>query len=716
MKQVLQSLESGSTEVIDVPVPKLRPGHLLIRSQATVVSSGTERMLVDFGRANLLQKARQQPERVRDVIQKARTDGIVPTLRAVRSRLGEPIALGYCNAGVVIGVGDGVEGYQLGDRVISNGPHAEIVCVPVNLCAKIPKSEPSIDFETAAFTVPAAIGLQGIRLAAPTLGESFVVIGLGLIGLLTVQLLKAHGCRVLGLDLDAGRLDLARTVGIQTTDIAAGEDPLEAARHFSGDRGVDGVLITASTSSSEPVHQAATMCRKRGRIVLIGVTGLELRRADFYEKELSFQVSCSYGPGRYDPDYEEKGQDYPFGFVRWTEGRNFEAVLELMRDQKLQITPLISHHFGIDDAAKAYDLVTGDTPSLGIVLNYPPLEALEEAPLIQRLIPAGSSSFQASGKPVVGVIGAGNHTRQMLLPALTASGAAVKIIGSSGGVSAVTAARKFGIAATTTDVDHIFSDPEIDTVFITTRHDSHADLCLQTLEAGKHTFVEKPLAITRTQLAAIEKRYQELVEQEKAPLLTVGFNRRFAPHSQKIKALLGTVGEPKAFIMTVNAGAVPEDHWTQDPEVGGGRLIGEACHFVDLLRFLADAPITGVQATSLGDSARNRHDRVSATLTFGDGSIGTVHYLANGHRSFPKERLEVFTAGRILVMDNFVKLRGYGWPRFRPVNLRTQDKGHRGAVEAFVKAVQGEAPAPIPVDQIFEVSRAVFDLVDALQP
>ncbi|MGH8082847.1 MAG: zinc-dependent alcohol dehydrogenase, partial [Lysobacter sp.] len=424
MQQVLQNLRDGSTEVADVPAPSLRRGHLLIRSHVTLVSAGTERMLVEFGKANMLQKARQQPDKVRMVLEKIRTDGLAPTLDAVRSKLDQPLALGYCNVGTVIGIGPGVTGFELGDRVASNGKHAEVVAVPVNLCAKIPDE---VDDESAAFTVLSAIALQGIRLVQPTLGETVVVTGLGLIGLVTVQLLRAHGCRVIGIDFDPAKLALARSYGAHTVDLSKGEDPLAAAHSFSRGRGVDAVLITASTKSNEPVSQAAHMCRKRGRIVLVGVTGLELSRADFYEKELSFQVSCSYGPGRYDASYEERGNDYPVAFVRWTEQRNFEAVLDMMASRALDARELVSHRYGIAEAEQAYAVLGGGEPSLGIMLDYRRGEEMPDD-LIRRKVPLPlkpavrevPSDVDGAG---VAFIGAGNYAGRVLIPAFVKSGA-----------------------------------------------------------------------------------------------------------------------------------------------------------------------------------------------------------------------------------------------------------------------------------------------------
>lgn len=702
VKQILQSLKTGATEVADVPVPRAEPGCLLIASSRSLISAGTERMLVEFGKAGWVDKARQQPDKVRMVLDKMRTDGLMPTVEAVFNKLDQPLALGYCNVGVVAETGGGVTAFRPGDRVASNGGHAEVVSVPVNLCAGVPDR---VTDDEAAFTVLGAIALQGIRLAQPTLGEAVVVTGLGLIGLLTVQLLRAHGCRVLGIDYDEGRLALAREFGADVVNLSDEEDPVAAARLFSRERGVDAVLVTASAKSSEPVRQAARMCRKRGRIVLVGVTGLELSRAEFYEKELSFQVSCSYGPGRYDPDYENKGHDYPVGFVRWTEQRNFEAVLDMLADGRLDVKPLISHRFSIDEAAKAYDLLAEEgTAPLGILLDYP-RAAVPEDPARDRMVslrpPRGGA---AAGQASLAFIGAGNYAGAVLIPAFRATGARLRTIASSGGRSGLHAGRKFGFETTTTDIAAVLGDDEVDTVVITTRHDSHASLVCEALRAGKHVFVEKPLALREEELAEIEAAYTQA-----GRLLMVGFNRRFAPHVHKIRSLLqGTVGR-KALVMTVNAGEIPAGHWTQDRELGGGRIVGEACHFVDLLRFLAGSRIVEWQRMAM-ESATD--DTASLQLGFADGSIGTIHYFANGSKAFPKERLEVFAGGRVLQLDNFRRLRGYGWSGFRRMSLMRQDKGQQACAKAFVDAVRGSGTVPVPFEEIMEVSRVSIALAN----
>ena len=717
MKQILQSLKTGTTEVAEVPCPAVRSGQLLIRSSRTLVSVGTERMLVEFGKAGWIAKARQQPDKVRMVLDKIKTDGLLPTFESVMNKLDQPLPLGYCNVGRVMITGGGVANFEIGDRVVSNGKHAEVVSVPVNLCARVPEG---VSDDEAAFTVLGAIALQGIRLVQPTLGEAVVVTGLGLIGLVTVQLLRAHGCRVLGLDFDPAKLELARSLGAETVDLSAGQDPVAAAQVFSRGRGVDAVIITASTKSNEPVHQAALMCRKRGRIILVGVTGLELSRADFFEKELTFQVSCSYGPGRYDANYEERGNDYPVGYVRWTEQRNFEAVLDMMADGRLNVKPLVSHRFAITEAEQAYDLVGGGGPSLGILLEYPDQIAKTDADVREQTVSLAGSN--AGSQPIdrsvdgqsptatVAFIGSGNYSTAVLIPAFKAGGARMKTVASAGGVSGVHAGRKFGFEATTTDTASVFADPSINAVVITTRHDSHASLVCKALRAGKHVFVEKPLALRLDEIVEIQQAHAEARAAGGTPIVMVGFNRRFASQVQRIHQLLRGVTGPKSFIMTVNAGAIPAEHWTQDRQSGGGRIVGEGCHFIDLIRFLAGSPISAIDVCTM-DAGTG--DTVSIQLAFHDGSIGTVHYFANGTKAFPKERLEVFAAGRVLQLDNFRKLRGFAWPGFRKMNLWSQDKGQKACAKAFIDAVQGgRGAAPIPFEEIIEVAKASIEAAD----
>lgn len=708
LKQILQDLSQGGTKITEVPRPKVSANTVLVDTTVSLISAGTERMLVEFGRASYLEKARQQPEKVKMVLEKVQTDGLMTTVDAVKSKLAEPLPLGYCNVGIVSEIGSFVEHFKLGDRVVSNGSHADCVRVNKNLCATIPSA---VSDEEASFTVVASIGLQGIRLAEPTLGESFVVTGVGLIGLLTVQLLRAHGCRVLAVDFDDAKLALAHRFGAEICNPGNGQDVVAAGMAFSRGVGVDGVIITASTKVSDPVTEAARMSRKRGRIVLVGVTGLELNRADFYEKELSFQVSCSYGPGRYDPSYEEQGLDYPLAFVRWTEKRNFEAVLDMMASGQLDVKPLITQRFAFEDASEAYDQLASNKSSLGILLKYDSDVGSRKAVTVKL-----SNRMQVDpAYPVIGFIGAGNYASRILIPAFKKGGAQLHTVSTSGGVSGVVHGEKSGFLEATTDTQALLGNPEINTTVIVTRHDSHASFVISALKAGKHVFVEKPLVVTREELKNVRQVYSE--KTSNSPLLMVGFNRRFSPQIRKIKELLGPVSEPKSFIMTVNAGEIPADHWVHDEDVGGGRIIGEACHFIDLMRFLAGCEINAVQARRMGDSSAIAitEDKAVITLGFADGSFGAIHYLANGSARFPKERIEIFAEGRVLQLDNFRKMKGYGWPGFKSMNLWRQDKGQNACVAAFLSAIKQGAEPPIPVSELFEVASVTLDAVEQLR-
>ena len=700
MKQVLQSLKNGTIELADVPCPMVRSGHLLIQSSTTLISAGTERMLVEFGQAGWIAKARAQPDKVRQVLQKIRTDGLMPTLETVFARLDEPLPLGYCNAGTVVEVGKGVEGYSVGDRVASNGPHAEMVCVPSTLCAKIPDG---VDDSAASFTVLGSISLHGARLLEPTLGENFVVVGLGLLGLVGAQLLRASGCNVLGIDVNRARCDMARAYGCEAACIADGADPVQAALAFSGGHGVDGVLVCASAKTDDIMHQAAMMCRKRGRIVLVGVVGLNLRRSDFYEKELSFRVSCSYGPGRYDPNYEQSARDYPRAYVRWTEGRNFEAMLDAIQQKRIDVSSMISKRYAHANAAQAYDAVVNDGSALGIVLDYP-----KTAPPSQRSIRIGGARNAASAatRPLVGVIGAGNFTKLVLLPAIKAAGAPLKAVASAGGVTGLHAGRKFEAEEATTDYKSLLADQEVKAVFITTRHGAHASMVCEALRAGKHVFVEKPLAVDEEQLAQVRQAVADHPNQQ----LLVGFNRRFAPHTIKMQELLRGRSQPLAIQLMVNAGAIPPEHWTQDAESGGGRIIGEGCHFIDLALALVGHPITTVQAVMFGEQGgRTRDDKMTINLGFADGSIASIHYWSNGPKSYPKERVEIFSEGRVCVIDNWRRMTGYDWNV--PSMKLTMDKGHREEVKRFVDRVQKGGEQLIPFDQLECVTAASFAAV-----
>jgi predicted dehydrogenase/threonine dehydrogenase-like Zn-dependent dehydrogenase len=706
MKQILQNLKNGETELLDIPCPSVGFGQVLIQTKVSLISAGTERMLVDFGKASMLDKARQQPEKVKMVLDKISTDGLFPTLEAVQSKLEQPLPLGYCNAGVVIKIGPGVTDFMVGDRVASNGHHAQIVRVAKNLCAKIPVN---VTYEEASFTVLGSIALQGIRLAKPELGEYVVVIGLGLIGLVTVQLLLAQGCRVMGVDFDENKLSIARKFGAITVNPAKGEDSVATAMAFSFNRGVDAVLITASTKSNDPVSHAAQMSRKRGRIILVGVTGLELNRSEFFEKELTFQVSCSYGPGRYDKQYEENGIDYPIGFVRWTEQRNFEAVLDMLAAKKIDMPVLISHRFNFNEAVQAYDVLTKERSALGIVLNYEDYSN----ELLDRTVQFTELRLYPASEPILGVLGAGNYASRVLIPAFQKAGGKLSIVVTGGGISGAHFGRKMGFSSVSTDSAQIFNDKTINTVVIATRHDSHAEFIIKAIEAGKHVFVEKPLALNLEEIESIQAAWSQREScSYSMPLLMVGFNRRFSPLIDKMKSLLQVVKAPKSFIYTCSAGLIPADHWTQNREAGGGRLVGEACHFIDLLRYLADSPISKFDVITMGRNPTMSivEDKAIISLQFEDGSIGVINYLANGGKRFPKERLEVFAADAVLQLDNYRILRGFAWPGFKKMSLWTQNKGQDACIKAFLDAIRAGTAAPIPLDQVWEISRISVEI------
>ena len=704
MKQILQNLRTGEMLMPDLPCAPPTRGAVRIQTQKSLISAGTERMLVEFSQANLLQKARQQPEKVKQVLDKIRTDGLMPTLETVFRKLDEPMPLGYCNVGIVTDVGPGVSDLCPGDLVANNGPHAEIVCVPQNLCAKVPQG---VAPEDAAFTVLGSIALQGIRLVAPTLGERIVVFGLGLVGLMTVRLLRANGCNVLGVDLNPNRLKLAQQSGAAVVDAASGADPIAAAAAWTEGQGVDGVIVTAAAKTDEIMHQAAEMCRQRGRIVLVGVVGLNLRRSDFYKKELTFQVSCSYGPGRYDEKYEQGGQDYPEGFVRWTEQRNFQAVLSMMESGRLPVSDLITDRIPFPDAISAYDKVQHDRDALGIVLEYGPDADL--SPQVTVKHPTARQATHAA--PRVGVIGAGGFAKGILLPALSKTPAKLVAIADIDAAAAQHAAAKFGAEKAVSDYRLILEDRSVEAVFILVGHHLHAKFVCDALDAGKHVLVEKPLAIDRRGLDLVKEKMNAHPDLS----MMIGFNRRFSPHTVRMLELLKGRTEPLCMTMTVNSGAIPADHWTQDMERGGGRIIGEGCHFLDLLSYLAGSPIEKVASMMVGRSVAVRGDKISVVLTCADGSVGTLNYFANGSKSYPKEQLEVFTDGRVLSMENFRVTRGYGFRGFKKYKTPRQNKGHEQEVAAFIRQVATGGSSPIPFEELVRATEASFAVVESAQ-
>ncbi|MBL0701392.1 MAG: bi-domain-containing oxidoreductase [Desulfosarcina sp.] len=703
MKQILQNLKNGKTEIIEVPCPIGKAGHLLIQTSVSLVSAGTERMLVEFGHANLIQKARQQPDKVRMVLDKIRSDGLLPTLEAVFNKLGQPLPLGYCNVGHVIDIDKGVSEFQVGDRIASNGPHAEVVCVPKNLCAKIPAG---VSDEAAAFTVIGAVGLQGVRLLKPAFGETIVVIGLGLIGLIAVQILRANGCRVIGFDYDQTKVDIAGKLGIIAVNPAEGTDQVRFVEEQTRGIGADAVLITASAKGNEIISQSARMSRKRGRIVLIGVVGLDISRAEFYEKELSFQVSCSYGPGRYDDNYELKGQDYPVAFVRWTEKRNFEAILSAIESGQLDVESLITEQVPLSEYGRIYENISGSSSIASLLVYEGNVDASPVITVTER-------SF-TKGEGVIAIVGAGNFTSATLIPALKPLDAQLKYIVSAGGISSTTLAERAGIACAATDYKQVLEDDEVDLIIITTRHDLHASMVIESLEAGKNVFVEKPLCLNQDKLNEIEALYnsQFTIHNSQLPLLMVGFNRRFAPLARKMKELLG-VGVVN-IVATMNAGEVPAGSWVHDLAVGGGRIIGEACHFIDLYTYLTGSRVAAVCMNAMGQSPEENTDNASILLRYENGSNAVINYFANGNKAYSKERVEVHSQGRSLVMDNWRTLRGFGFKGFSKLKKK-QDKGHIEQFRLLIDRIKNGGEALIPFEEIVNTTRASFAAIKSLK-
>ncbi len=702
MKQLLQNISTGKASVVEVPAPRPGPGEVLVRVQASLVSAGTERSVLEFTEKNLLQKAIDRPDLVRQVLEKAGRDGVLSTLAAVRSRLDNDMALGYSNAGTVIEVGGGVGELQVGDRVACAGggfaTHAEVVRVPRNLVAHIPAATArgEVDFEEAAFATVGTIALQGLRLARPELGEVVAVIGLGLVGLLTVQLARAAGCAVIGMDPLPERCRLAERLGCRATAGSADEMAALVAAH-SAAAGADAVLITAATTSNDPVQLAGEIARDRGRIVAVGAVGMDIPRRSYYAKELSFQVSRSGGPGRYDPEYEEKGRDYPVGYVRWTEGRNLQAFLQLLADGRIDVRPLITHRFRIDDAAIVYSLISGDSGKsfLGVVIVYP--EAPSLATRVELPAVVNRRERQQESAVRVGLIGAGNFARATLLPAMkSVRGLELAAVCAASGASAHAAAARFGFRYCATDETELLGDASINTVAIATRHHHHASAVIAALGAGKHVFCEKPLCISEDELVEVTRAYQQAAAGAAPPLLMVGYNRRFAPLACEMAGFLRQRREPLLLHYRINAGPLPASHWVQDIEQGGGRIIGEVCHFVDFLMFLSGAEVISVYAAATRAGAPVSTDNLTATLQLADGSVGTITYSAHGDRSFPKERIEVAGGGAVAVLDDFRRLEMVrdGKKRVRQSRFR-QDKGHRGEWEAFAAAIISGSSSPI---------------------
>ena len=714
MKQLIQEMNSGQTRVVEVPSPQLSPGRVLVRVEASLVSAGTERTTVQFAQKNIVSKARSRPDLVRMVLDKARRDGLISTLEAARSRLDEPMVLGYSCAGTVIEVAEDIVDIQVGSRVACAGgghaAHAEIVSVPRNLVAAVPDH---VSGDEAAYTTLGSIALHGLRLAQMQLGESVAVIGLGLVGLLAVQLARSAGCCVIGMDPDPDRNLLGRQLGCEAT--ATSNSQMEAlARDHTAGSGVDIVIIAAATSSSAPVALAGEISRDRGRVVAVGAVGLDIPRRDYYEKELSFRVSRSYGPGRYDPEYEEEGHDYRIGYVRWTENRNMLAFVDLLAAGRLDVQALTSHRFPIENAPQAYELISGKSQekSLGVLLQYP----ADSQPATRVDLPTGSAaSTPGETTLTLGLLGAGNFVKAMILPTLKKmTGVSLAGVCTSTGASSLHTADRFGFRYCTSEEEKVLSDPNINVILVGTRHHLHARQVKDSLRAGKHVFCEKPLCLNEAELKEII-RVKNDQSSGHSPQVMVGFNRRFAPLTKHLKEFIGDVNEPLAVHYRVNAGYLERDHWTNDPHQGGGRIIGEACHFVDFLIHLVGALPVRAYARPLPDDGRYSKDNVLITLDFSNGSVGTVSYLACGDKSFPKERVEVFGGGTTSVLDNFrrLELRGQGSRKVQRTRLR-QDKGYKGEWEAFRDAVETGGGPPIPFEESVATTLTTFCIMRAL--
>lgn len=709
MQQVLQNIQTGKLEIAKLPSPVAQRGQVLIANRYSVISVGTEKMARELAQKSLLAKARERPDHVIRVLDKVRTEGLLNTFRQVRAKLGEPMPLGYCSSGVVIACGEDVRGFKPGDFVASNGPHAEVVAVPQHLCARF---EDEASLEPAAFAVLGAIAMQGVRLSKLTLGETAFVIGLGLVGQITVALLKAAGARVIGTDLDPTKCELAMKMGADVARAGLGAGEVAA---MTGELGADAVLITASTSSDGPAKLAGEAVRQKGRVVSVGAVDMNLDRRPFYFKEAEFVVSCSYGPGRYDPRYEEGGQDYPAAYVRWTEQRNMQSVLDLIASGKLNLEPLITHRFSIDDAAAAYELIeAGEQSAIGVVLKYPEVEAGSSH---AQSIQLGTTAASTNGDKLrIGSLGAGNFARLLLLPKLCElSDVDPEIICSAGGQSAAHAGKQLGFNVATSSEADVIENGNVDAVFVITRHNDHARQVAASVRAGKHVFVEKPLCLSLAELGDIEQALS--ASGEKTPQVMVGFNRRFSPATRAAKQFFENSHGPKTISIRFNAGEIPANHWVQDQGIGGGRIIGEACHAIDLASYLCGSPVTRAFAESIGgpDAPEITDDQCFITLRHADGSVSNVAYLAGGDKSFSKERVEVFGDGRVAVIDDFRIVTGTSGGRTKRLWKGRQDKGHTAELEAFVSAARTGGKAPIPWNELRSTSVAAILAVRSLR-
>lgn len=709
MQQFTQKLKDGSINILDVPVPALGPGMVLVKNHYSLISAGTEASTVKTARKGLIGKAKERPQQVRQVLDVLASQGPVQTYRAVMKKLDAYSPLGYSCAGEVIAVGRDVTGFRVGDLAACGGisaSHAEVVAVPENLAASL---APDADLMQAAYNTLGAIALQGVRQADLRFGETCAVIGLGLLGQIACQLLRASGVRVVGVDVSPAMVELAQKGGVAMA-LPRSEPGIESKIDtYTNGLGCDAVIIAAATDSLDPINFAGAIARKRGVVVVLGAvpTGFD-REPHFYRKELSVRMSCSYGPGRYDPEYEDKGRDYPPAYVRWTEKRNMQAFQEALSSQRIDVSYLTTHVFPLDDAAKAYDLVVNKTePSVGILLEY---DAAKEHLAVDRRVRLREPG--PTSKVAIGFIGAGSYAQSHLLPNIPhGADMAMKGVMTASGTGARSSGERFGFEFCTTDADDILKSVEINTVFVATRHDTHAGYVLDAIRAGKNVFVEKPLCLTPEELEDIRAEYEKALRNGSPPVVMVGYNRRFSPFVQAVKKRFGH--GPLAAVYRVNAGAIPAESWIQDKEIGGGRIIGEVCHFVDTLMYLAGSKPVSVHAAALPDP-EGLCDSLTVNLAFENGSIGSVAYLANGGKKLPKERLEIFAGGSAAVIDDYKRLQFYTGSRKEEKKALAQDKGQKVEVAAFVEAVKSGGQAPIPFGQLCAVSACTFKILESI--
>lgn len=700
MEQLTQNLKDGKMQILEVPFPALNSGQVLVRNHFSIISAGTEGKTVKDARLGYIGKARARKEEVKKVIQAAKTMGIMETYRLVMNKLDAPSALGYSCAGEVIDVAHDVRDFKIGDLVACGGSgavHAEVVAIPVNLCVKL---DDRIDMRMAAFTTVGAIAMQGIRQADLRLAENCVVIGLGLIGQLTILLLKAAGVKVIAVDIDKAQVLKAKSLGadfaVDRNDAALNDIVLNETNGF----GVDAVIITASSSSNDPIELAGELCRRKGKVIIVGAVPTGFARKNYYVKELDLRMSCSYGPGRYDAEYEEQGIDYPYAYIRWTENRNMQAFADLIINGKINLEGIISHEFNFQEATKAYDLILAKSePFAGIVLKYDLNKTLKNKVVFKE-------STAVASIPNIAFIGAGSFAQNMLLPRLKTLDINFIGVTTARANNALNISKKYNFSYCSDNANEIFADKNINTVFITTRHDSHFQYVLEGIKNNKHVFVEKPLCMNEDELEILKENFVS-----SKSLLMVGFNRRFAPLIQNIRKHLNK-SVPVAINYRINAGIVPADHWTQNPTVGGGRIIGEVCHFIDLCRFIAGAAITYVSAIAM-KSASNTEDTVCIQLQFENGSIATINYFANGPKELPKEQIEVFASGASYILNDFKTLTIYN--KSKKVISGNQDKGHSAELVEFVNAIKNGAKTPIPFEEIYDSMLTTFKSITSLR-